>query len=186
MSLGKKAKIVNTKYDPNTNSSESEVIYLPDYMSILKEVKDIRKTILELDGEQEHIRDNNWDNVIQYVNGLTLHLVRYIKDNKLDDLDENNVTGSESFNSKFFIKPQKNNTLNEQDNNITDPKLKEFIDKRLNSYNDIEKALTIIVELLKKRKAEDENTYMNSPSFDILTPTQVVIEYLKDIIRLLK
>lgn len=191
MSLGRKAKIVNTIINPETGSSESDVIYIPDYLSVLKEIKTLRKTILELDNEEGINRDKNWEEVINNVNKLTLNFVRYIKDNNLEQIDETNVTGGEGFSPKInkgFIRKNYLNTINEQTdyNNIDDPALRSFIEKRLNSYNDIEKALNIIIELLKKAKANDENNYLNNPSFTIHTSTSTILSYLKDIITILK
>lgn len=187
--ITKKARIVNTIYNKDNNSTESDVIYIADFLTIFDTLKDIRKSLNELDNDKDTIRDRNWDDLLLNINKSIINFRRYLKDNDLEQIEETTVTGGEGYLPKLKT-PIMKKYLTEEDSQLDfsnmDSSKRAFIEKRLNSYNEIEKGLTIIIELLKKRKKEDEIEYMNNPSYQILTPTETVLEYLKDIITLIK
>jgi hypothetical protein len=63
---------------------------------------------------------------------------------------------------------------------------KDFQEKRINSFNEIEQQLNDIYKLLSNAKNETAQYYMDNPSsYDIVKPTDLVLDYIKDIKTLL-
>jgi len=69
---------------------------------------------------------------------------------------------------------------------LSNPKLKEFIEEKVNDFEVIEDKLNTLLPLLKRAKAETMEYYKYSPDFQIKYSTDVTIDYLDDLITLFK
>jgi hypothetical protein len=69
---------------------------------------------------------------------------------------------------------------------LSNPKLKEFIEEKINDFQLIEDKLNILTPLLQRAKAETEEYYKYSPDFQIKYSTNIAISYLDDLITLFK
>lgn len=67
-----------------------------------------------------------------------------------------------------------------------DPKLDKFVINRIQHFTDIESKLNEVVKLLREAKQETIEYYKTDPDFKILYSTDLIKDYLDDLIKLLK
>ena len=70
--------------------------------------------------------------------------------------------------------------------NIQDPSLKQFIDTRVTDFDKIEDKLNTLLPLLKSAKTDTMEYYKINPDFKIKYGTDLIVDYLDDIITLVK
>lgn len=70
--------------------------------------------------------------------------------------------------------------------NIQDPSLKQFIDTRMTDFDKIEDKLNTLLPLLKSAKTDTMEYYKINPDFKIKYGTDLIVDYLDDIITLIK
>jgi len=70
--------------------------------------------------------------------------------------------------------------------NIQDPSLKQFIDTRMTDFDKIEDKLNTLLPLLKSAKTDTMEYYKTNPDFKIKYGTDLIADYLDDIITLVK
>jgi len=70
--------------------------------------------------------------------------------------------------------------------NIQDPSLKQFIDTRMTDFDKIEDKLNTLLPLLKSAKTDTMEYYKTNPDFKIKYGTDLIVDYLDDIITLVK
>jgi hypothetical protein len=70
--------------------------------------------------------------------------------------------------------------------NIQDPSLKQFIDTRMTDFDKIEDKLNTLLPLLKSAKTDTMEYYKINPDFKIKYGTDLIVDYLDDIITLVK
>jgi hypothetical protein len=64
---------------------------------------------------------------------------------------------------------------------------KNFQDERIEAFNGIEKKLNNIYTMISNAKNETSEYYKNNPnSYSVIKPTDLIVDYLKDIEKLLK
>jgi hypothetical protein len=76
--------------------------------------------------------------------------------------------------------------FNIDDLNLTNPQLKEWIEKRISAFNTIERQLNQLIPLLQQAKKETIKQYSQNPNFSVIYGTDLAQEYLDDIIQLFK
>jgi len=67
-----------------------------------------------------------------------------------------------------------------------DPSTKKFIEDRIKAFDDIQKQLTQVQDMLKVAKTDTIEKYKIKPNKAILYPTDLIKDYFKDIIKVLK
>ena len=67
-----------------------------------------------------------------------------------------------------------------------DPKLKEFIKNRINGFNTLEKKLNVLIPLMQRAKQDTITTYQQKPSYGIVYGTDLVNDYIDDLITMFK
>jgi hypothetical protein len=70
--------------------------------------------------------------------------------------------------------------------NIQDPSLKQFINTRMTDFDKIEDKLNTLLPLLKSAKTDTMEYYKINPDFKIKYGTDLIVDYLDDIITLVK
>jgi hypothetical protein len=70
--------------------------------------------------------------------------------------------------------------------NLTDPALTQFVTDRISDFDKIEDKLNTLLPLLKQAKTKTMDYYKNSPDFKVQYGTDLVTDYLDDIIKLLR
>ena len=63
---------------------------------------------------------------------------------------------------------------------------KDFIKKRILAFQEIEKQISELKPLLRNEQKKTLVYYKKNPSYAIITPTDLVLDYLKDIKDILK
>lgn len=97
-------------------------------------------------------------------------------------------------NKKSMLKKLFIELLTEEDEEIQDqpqkeeidPSTKKFIDDRIKAFDDIQKQLTQVQDMLKVAKEDTIEKYKIKPNKAILYPTDLIKDYFKDIIKVLK
>ena len=106
---------------------------------------------------------------------------------------ENYATPKAFSKYKYKIKNQK--PLNEaefnvdtfvKDLNIPNPKLSEWVRKRIEAFSTLERQLNLLVPMLQQAKKETIKQYSQNPNFKVIYGTDLAEEYLDDIIELFK
>ena len=70
--------------------------------------------------------------------------------------------------------------------NLPDDSIKQFVQDRVSDFDKIEDKLNILLPLLKKAKAETMKYYKNNPDYNIQYGTDLVVDYLDDLITLFR
>jgi len=73
-----------------------------------------------------------------------------------------------------------------KDLNITNPSLLDWVRKRIEAFDTLERQLNLIVPLLQQAKKDTIKQYSQKPSFGVIYGTDLAQEYLQDIIDLFK
>lgn len=73
-----------------------------------------------------------------------------------------------------------------KDLNITNPAMVDWISKRVEAFDTLERQLNQLVPLLQQAKKETIKQYSQKPSFGVIYGTDLAEEYLQDIIELFK
>ena len=73
-----------------------------------------------------------------------------------------------------------------KDLNITNPAMVEWISKRVEAFDTLERQLNQLIPLLQQAKKETIKQYSQKPSFGVIYGTDLAEEYLQDIIELFK
>jgi len=97
-------------------------------------------------------------------------------------------------NKKSMLKKLFIELLTEEDEEIQDqpqkeeidPSTKKFIEDRIKAFDDIQKQLTQVQDMLKVAKTDTIEKYKIKPNKAILYPTDLIKDYFKDIIKVLK
>ncbi len=67
-----------------------------------------------------------------------------------------------------------------------DSEVKKFIEERIQAFDDIQKQLIQVNDMLKAAKKDTIEKYKIKPNKAILYPTDLIKDYFKDIIKVLK
>ena len=70
--------------------------------------------------------------------------------------------------------------------NLQNPQLKDWIQERVQSFDDIERQLNVLVGLLQQAKQDTIRKYSQNPNFAVIYGTDMAKEYLNDLIELFK
>jgi hypothetical protein len=70
--------------------------------------------------------------------------------------------------------------------NLQNPQLKDWIQERIQSFDDIERQLNVLVGLLQQAKQDTIRKYSQNPNFAVIYGTDMAKEYLNDLIELFK
>ena len=73
-----------------------------------------------------------------------------------------------------------------KDQNITNPAMVDWISKRVESFDTLERQLNQLIPMLQQAKKETIRKYSQDPSFAVIYGTDLAQEYLQDIIELFK
>jgi len=73
-----------------------------------------------------------------------------------------------------------------KDQNITNPAMVEWISKRVEAFDTLERQLNQLIPMLQQAKKETIRKYSQNPSFAVIYGTDLAAEYLQDIIELFK
>jgi hypothetical protein len=73
-----------------------------------------------------------------------------------------------------------------KDQNITNPAMVEWISKRVEAFDTLERQLNQLIPMLQQAKKETIRKYSQNPSFGVIYGTDLAQEYLQDIIELFK
>ena len=73
-----------------------------------------------------------------------------------------------------------------KDQNITNPAMVEWISKRVEAFDTLERQLNQLIPMLQQAKKETIRKYSQDPSFAVIYGTDLAQEYLQDIIELFK
>jgi len=73
-----------------------------------------------------------------------------------------------------------------KDQNITNPAMVDWISKRVEAFNTLERQLNQLIPMLQQAKKETIKKYSQNPSFAVIYGTDLAEEYLQDIIELFK
>lgn len=73
-----------------------------------------------------------------------------------------------------------------KDQNITNPAMVEWISKRVEAFDTLERQLNQLIPMLRQAKKETIKKYSQNPSFAVIYGTDLAEEYLQDIIELFK
>ena len=73
-----------------------------------------------------------------------------------------------------------------KDQNITNPAMVDWISKRVESFDTLERQLNQLIPMLQQAKKETIKKYSQDPSFAVIYGTDLAQEYLQDIIQLFK
>jgi hypothetical protein len=73
-----------------------------------------------------------------------------------------------------------------KDQNITNPAMVDWISKRVEAFDTLERQLNQLIPMLQQAKKETIRKYSQNPSFAVIYGTDLAQEYLQDIIELFK
>lgn len=73
-----------------------------------------------------------------------------------------------------------------KDQNITNPAMADWISKRVEAFDSLERQLNQLIPMLQQAKKETIKKYSQNPSFAVIYGTDLAQEYLQDIIELFK
>jgi len=73
-----------------------------------------------------------------------------------------------------------------KDQNITNPAMADWISKRVESFDTLERQLNQLIPMLQQAKKDTIKKYSQNPSFAVIYGTDLAQEYLQDIIELFK
>jgi hypothetical protein len=73
-----------------------------------------------------------------------------------------------------------------KDQNITNPAMADWISKRVEAFDTLERQLNQLIPMLQQAKKETIRKYSQDPSFAVIYGTDLAQEYLQDIIELFK
>ena len=73
-----------------------------------------------------------------------------------------------------------------KDQNITNPAMVDWISKRIESFDTLERQLNQLIPMLQQAKKETIRKYSQDPSFAVIYGTDLAQDYLQDIIELFK
>lgn len=73
-----------------------------------------------------------------------------------------------------------------KDQNITNPAMVDWISKRVEAFDTLERQLNQLIPMLQQAKKETIKKYSQNPSFAVIYGTDLAEEYLQDIIELFK
>jgi hypothetical protein len=73
-----------------------------------------------------------------------------------------------------------------KDQNITNPAMVDWISKRVEAFDTLERQLNQLIPMLQQAKKETIRKYSQDPSFAVIYGTDLAQEYLQDIIELFK
>ena len=164
-------------------------------------------------GKDDAVVVKLYDALKTVFNSFRTHLRKYYPDQYAaikDKLDEISTTGTgASFTSgtsgenyatkyafgkyKYKLAPKTNIQEAEfdvnqlvKDQNITNPAMAEWISKRVEAFDTLERQLNQLVPMLQQAKKETIKKYSQNPSFSVIYGTDLAEEYLQDIIELFK
>lgn len=73
-----------------------------------------------------------------------------------------------------------------KDLNITNPSLLDWVRKRIEAFDSLERQLNLLVPLLQQAKKDTIKKYSQNPNFSVIYGTDLAQDYLQDIIDLFK
>lgn len=81
-----------------------------------------------------------------------------------------------------------NNSLDQYLNSIRtkDSQQKEFVKRRILAFDEIDKQFQELKPLLRQAKKETLAYYKKNPNYAVITPTDLILDYIKDIKDILK
>jgi uncharacterized tellurite resistance protein B-like protein len=198
-----KAKLIDLpdETDPDTGTTVSKVIYLPDFDSVfehlltaLDELEAItvgeglakeERVIVMGDSKLREI----FDELTHVFNKYRSHVRKQYPDeyvkikSMLKNLDE--MTTSDNAGSYLSNKVRFKKTKLKEIEDV-DKDLKKFIKDRIDSFQTVEDKLNELIPLLQKAKKETIDYYTDKPSFNILYSNDLAIDYLDDMIKMFK
>jgi ribosome-associated translation inhibitor RaiA len=85
-----------------------------------------------------------------------------------------------------FLTEEDEETQDQSQKEEIDSATKKFIEDRIKAFDDIQKQLTQVQDMLKIAKEDTIEKYKIKPNKAILYPTDLIKDYFKDIIKVLK
>lgn len=205
-----------TYVNPETGAVDSKIIKLASFGESLEKLYSTLEALKALAATPEGKVDKKVIDTLVRVrdafNGFRTYLRKYYPDqyeaikNQLDEISTvGGGAGQAGFTSgtegenyatpkafKYKIKKQqlKEADFNVdsfiKDLNIPNPALSEWIKKRVEAFDTLERQLNQLVPLLQQAKKETVKNYTQKPSFAVIYGTDLAQEYLNDIIELFK
>jgi len=201
--------------DPDSGAIEWSVEKVADYESsfeTLNKAKNLLDALITAPGAKDDIKIRQVAaQVRDAVNNYRTHLRKNYPEeyNKVKSLSEESTTGGgagqASFTSgtsgdnyaapigykyKLAKKPLKEADFDVnqlvKDQNITNPAMVDWISKRVESFDTLERQLNQLIPMLQQAKKETIRKYSQDPSFAVIYGTDLAQEYLQDIIELFK
>jgi hypothetical protein len=201
--------------DPDSGAIEWSVEKVADYESsfeTLNKAKTLLDALITTPGAKDDIEIRQVASQVRdVVNNYRSHLRKNYPEeyNKIKSLAEENTTGGGvgqagftsgtsgdnyaapiGYKYKLAKKPLKEADFDVnqlvKDQNITNPAMVDWISKRIESFDTLERQLNQLIPMLQQAKKETIRKYSQDPSFAVIYGTDLAQEYLQDIIQLFK
>jgi hypothetical protein len=182
-------KLVGT--DPETNSKEWEVTYVPNLDKIYKEIVVIVKQLKDVDS---FYKDSRLKDLIKIGEELRKRIFR-LKDTyaTIKETSSTNMGGASQttgkgmqFTSKNAFKNQKEIKIKKLFKEEQTPDNDSFQKERIEAFNDIQIRINKLSPMVSNAKNSTIEFYNNNPtSFELHISTEIILNYLKKIEQLL-
>jgi hypothetical protein len=208
-------KYTVTSVDPNSGAVEWSVEKVADYESAFETIhksKELFDALIKQPGAKDDFKIRQIaSQVREVVNNYRTHLRKNYPEeyNKVKSLSEESTTGGGigqagftsgtegenyaapiGYKYKLAKKPLKEADFDVnqliKDQNITNPAMVDWISKRVESFDTLERQLNQLIPMLQQAKKETIRKYSQDPSFAVIYGTDLAQEYLQDIIELFK
>lgn len=192
----------------NPSSIEHKIINLTNFTDSFKTfvnlISSLKKLIQSEVGDKDLALSQIYKNTKNVFNSYRTHIRKnypnQYEDLKNISLNEYSTTGGgSSFSSgtgeqyatskafKKIKKSLKEASIYKYRLGKTENKAKEFHQERIAGFDTIKDLIVQLGPLLDQAKEETKNYYIKKPkSFEVVKPTDLIIDYLKDVINLLK
>jgi hypothetical protein len=213
--IDKGIKYTVKSIDPDSGAIEWSVEKVADYESsfeTLNKAKNLLDALITAPGAKDDIKIRQVAaQVRDAVNNYRTHLRKNYPEeyNKVKSLSEESTTGGGAgqagftsgtsgdnyaapigYKYKLAKKPLKEADFDVnqlvKDQNITNPAMADWISKRVESFDTLERQLNQLIPMLQQAKKETIRKYSQDPSFAVIYGTDLAQEYLQDIIELFK
>jgi hypothetical protein len=213
--IDKGTKYTVKSIDPDSGAIEWSVEKVADYESsfeTLNKAKNLLDALITAPGAKDDIKIRQIAaQVRDAVNNYRTHLRKNYPEeyNKVKSLSEESTTGGGvgqagftsgtsgdnyaapiSYKYKLAKKSLKEADFDVnqlvKDQNITNPAMVDWISKRVEAFDTLERQLNQLIPMLQQAKKETIRKYSQDPSFAVIYGTDLAQEYLQDIIELFK
>jgi hypothetical protein len=177
--------------NPETNSKEWEVTYVPNLNKIYKEIVIVVKQLKDVDN---FYKDARLKELIKIGEELRKRIFR-LKDtySTVKEISATNMGGATQttgkgmqFTSKKAFKNPKEIKVKKLFNENQTQNVNSFQQERINAFNDIQTRINKLSPLVSNAKNSTIEFYKNNPSsFELHISTEIILNYLKKIEQLL-